>query len=245
MITQVRLALTSQENIRISSDFVYNIYGAWMRTLEPEQADFIHNERSMNQNLRVDFSHPHSALLTINLLTEETAHYMLPLIKETRQYFLRKHNCTLVAQEPKIHEIKEEDLINPYFMSICCQNRITLRLTTPTTFKTNNHYAIFPTPELIIQSAVAKWNMLGLNVTVEDQQAVQQLMESTMITNYRLNSSRYYLKDTRIQSFLGSVTLSIHGPEPMVRLFNMLMHVLQYTGLGIKTSLGMGGVEIV
>lgn len=245
MITQVKIQLSSQEKIRISSDFAYNIYGVWMDVLKPEYADYVHETHPMNQFLTVNRTNPDTALLTINLLTVQAAEYMLPVLKNTRQYHLTKHNCTLSAREPVIIIITEEELVNSYFTSPQYSNRVTLQLMSPTTFKTNSHYAIFPTPELIIQSTVAKFNMLGLSVNVEDELAVQQLMENTMITNYRLNSTRYYFKDTRIQSFVGSVTLCIHGSEPMVRLFSMLMGALRYTGLGIKTSLGMGGVEII
>lgn len=244
MITQLKIPVTTLDKIRISADFAYNLYGAWMEALEPEQADFIHEAHAMNQYLTNKVNEPNAAVLTVNLLTEDAVGCMLPLLKGMHQYHLTKHNCALIAQEPQVYEITEEDLVNSYYTSPQYQKRITLHLVTPTTFKTNNHYAVFPSPELIIQSAVSKWNMLNLNVAVEDDEAIRQLMENTMITDYRLNSTRYYLKDARIQSFQGSVTLSIHGPEPMTRLFDMLLGALQYTGLGVKTSLGMGGVTI-
>ncbi len=118
-----------------------------------------------------------------------------------------------------------------------------LRLLTPTTFKTEGRYAVFPTAALILYSAAAKWSALGLNASVEDEEALRQMEEHTAFTGYRLHSAYYGMKGVRVQAFTGSVTLSARGPEPMLHLFDMLMNGLRFTGLGVKTSPGMGGVE--
>lgn len=242
MINQIKIPLIAPENIRILPDFAYNLYGAWMDLLRPEQANALHEAHSMNQYLTP--SGRNSAVLTVNLLNKEAADCLLPLFQKTRDYHLTKYDCTLTAGRSQIRTFEEDDLIKPFYSLPKIQGRVTIHLLTPTTFRTNNRYAIFPTPELILHSAVAKWNTLGLSVFVDDDDAIHQLMEQTVITNYRLSSTYYGLKDTHIQSFTGSVTLSIYGPEPMIRLFGMLMNSLRFTGLGIKTSLGMGGVTI-
>lgn len=242
MITQVKIPIVAPENIKILPDFAYNLYGAWMALLQPEQADFLHETHLMNQYLVPDGKS--SAVLTINLLTEEAVDWLVPLLQKTHEYFLTKYNCTLTAGQPLIHTYRENELVSPFFTSLQVPKRIILHLLTPTTFKTNHRYAVFPTPELILHSAATKWNALGLSVSVDDEEAICQLMEHTVITGYRLSSTYYHLKDAYIQSFTGNLTLSIHGPEPLTRLFGMLMHGLRFTGLGIKTSLGMGGVII-
>lgn len=242
MITQGKVRLTTQADIRITPDFAYSLYGVWMNLLPQNQAGYLHESRAMNQYIVP--TGKNTAVLTINLLTDEATHYMSPLLENTQDYRLNKYNCTLTAQEPVFCEYTEDDLMSKYFTSPCIRKHVTLNLAVPTTFKTNNHYAVFPTVELMIRSAVTKWNTLGLSISVDDEKAVFQLIESIMITGYRLASTHYSLKDTHIQSFTGNLTLSIHGAEPMTRLFNMLIGALRFTGLGIKTSLGMGGVII-
>ncbi|GEM_PF-258739 len=272
MITQVKMQLeilppASTEptpgTAKISQDFAYNIYGAWMELLDPAAADYLHNSHSVSQFLTINrlqrqvlkantgvqtltasAEQTHTAVHTVNLLTPEAIEYMLPFLQKTEQYTLTKHNRILLVKDVQIMEIPRNELFDRWFTSPQYANKFTLHFVSPATFKSHNQYAIFPTPELILQSAAAKFNRLGLEVTVEDREALAQLVENTMITNYKLHSTRYYLKDTRIQSFLGSVTLSIRGPEPMIRLFGMLMGALRYTGVGIKTALGMGGVEV-
>lgn len=244
MISQLKIPIKRNDDKRITTYFAYNLYGAWMEMLKPSEADFIHDTQSFNQYIEVNFNNQSKAELTVNLLSDDTAKCMLPILENTSEYYLKKYNCTVFAQKPKIFRTNEKDLVDKYFTSKEFERRVTLQIISPTTFKTNNHYAIFPTVELIIKSAVSKWNMLNLKTCVDDDDMISCLIENTMITNYRLNSTRYYLKDTKIQSFQGFITLSVKGAEPLIRLFDMLMGALQFTGLGIKATLGMGGIKI-
>ena len=81
MITQVKIPLCAEGEKRIKSDFAYNIYGAWMSMLKPEYADIIHESHSISQFIAPDKANQKKALMTVNLLTEESASYMLPLQK--------------------------------------------------------------------------------------------------------------------------------------------------------------------
>lgn len=239
---QLRLPLAAPEGIRIRPDFAYALYGFWMERLPPGQAEYIHETHAVNQYLAVSGG---TAELVANLLTERAAAYMLPLLRQTRAYPLVRHGCTLTTGKLRSREFGEAELLAPLLASRPAVRQITIRLVTPVTFKTENHYAVFPTPELILHSAASKWNALGLRATVDDPEALRQMTERTWITDYRLRSTRFYMKDTRIQSFQGELTLSVRGPEPMLRLFDALIGSLCFTGLGIKTTLGMGGVEIL
>ena len=59
-----------------------------------------------------------------------------------------------------------------------------------------------------------------------------------------MRSTRFHLEGVTIPSFIGEVTIKITGPQMMVNLANMLAAFGEYAGIGIKTSIGMGAVEI-
>jgi hypothetical protein len=141
MITQVKIPILAPDNFRITPDMAYNLYGTWMSLLAPEQSDYLHQSRAMNHYLLPNGKN--SAVLTVNLLAEETADFMIPLFEKTREYHLTKYNCTLAAQEPQMQRFGEDDFVKPYFTSPRFHRRVTLHLMTPTTFKTKNHYAVF------------------------------------------------------------------------------------------------------
>ena len=60
--------------------------------------------------------------------------------------------------------------------------------------------------------------------------------------DYNLHTTRYLLKETRIPSFLGSVTIEARLAPPLLEFWNALLSFAPYGGIGIKTALGMGGV---
>ncbi len=43
---------------------------------------------------------------------------------------------------------------------------------------------------------------------------------------------------------MGKITIIIRGPEQLARLAGALISFAEYSGLGIKTALGMGGVKV-
>ena len=65
------------------------------------------------------------------------------------------------------------------------------------------------------------------------------------IVSYKLHSQYFphVTKDHKIPAFVGSVVLKCHGPQPMIGLVRMLLKFGEYAGIGIKTSMGMGGVR--
>ena len=65
------------------------------------------------------------------------------------------------------------------------------------------------------------------------------------MTDYNLRTTRYPLKNVRIPSFAGSVVLESRLAQPMQEIWKLLLHTAQYTGIGIKTTLGMGGTIYV
>ena len=77
-----------------------------------------------------------------------------------------------------------------------------------------------------------------------DEEVLDQLSTDTIMIGYRLQSVSFQLEGVRIPSFIGEVRWKIRGPQTMVNYANMLLKFGTYSGVGIKTSLGMGAIEI-
>ena len=76
------------------------------------------------------------------------------------------------------------------------------------------------------------------------EDTLEQLTNSTEIVDYNLRSLRFGLEGVRIPSFLGKIRIRIHGSQTMINFANLLFHFGNYSGIGIKTALGMGSVRI-
>lgn len=85
MITQVKIPIVATEDVRILPEFAYSLYGEWMRLLEADQADKLHEQRLLNQYLNL--TGRNSAQLTVNLLTDEVAEWMIPVFQKKHDYF--------------------------------------------------------------------------------------------------------------------------------------------------------------
>ena len=52
------------------------------------------------------------------------------------------------------------------------------------------------------------------------------------------------IKNTRIPGFVGSAVVEARLALPLLELWNALLSFAPYGGIGIKTTLGMGGVSV-
>ena len=59
-----------------------------------------------------------------------------------------------------------------------------------------------------------------------------------------LMSTYFHMEGVKIKSFKGKITLKIHGPKQFVNLINLLLRFGEYSGVGIKASIGMGAINV-
>lgn len=121
--------------------------------------------------------------------------------------------------------------------------KLVFRTETPAAFRSGGEYLIFPSGFHVMQSLIMRWNAFADAVSLEDEQILPALAQGLMITRYRLESRLFHLEGTKIPGFAGEWEMRIKGPDPLQRLAAMLGMYAEFTGIGIKTSLGMGGVR--
>ena len=62
------------------------------------------------------------------------------------------------------------------------------------------------------------------------------------IVDYSLRTVRYPLKNVKIPSFVGNIVVESRLPAPLQEIWQLLVCLAPYTGVGIKTTLGMGSI---
>jgi CRISPR-associated endoribonuclease Cas6 len=78
-----------------------------------------------------------------------------------------------------------------------------------------------------------------------DPDTVDYIDQHARITAYHLRSQYFdHAADSgkKIPAFVGSLTIGTKGPQALTGLAHMLLSFGEYAGIGIKTSMGMGGV---
>lgn len=246
MVRQVKIKLSVPSWEKAPSySWAYALYGELVASIDGKYAQLLHNQGQtpLSQYLVNDKSSD-CCRWTLNLFGEASDAF-IPVLSQKEEYRLTKFNTTLAVSNVEISEtVTEEFLCRKYLAEDQPGREITISHLTPCSFKSEGSYAIFPSKELIIQSCVNKWNSLSKKYNLEDPQAIQHLTDHSRITKYNLRSTLFDIKGVKIPSFTGSVTLRVNGPQALMRLFNLIMSFGEYSGIGIKSALGMGGCVV-
>ena len=103
-----------------------------------------------------------------------------------------------------------------------------------------------PDVRLIFQNLLMHYNQAYAGDNEIDEDTVSYIAEHTRITSYNLRS-RYFPRtmggSDKIPAFAGSLTLHVSGPQSLRGLVSMLLTFGEASGVGIKTSMGMGGMQ--
>ena len=239
MIQQFQLVLAPPTGVRIPQAWAYRLYGWLMAQLPADVGDALHLQGEHPIAHFLHFSPEKQALVwTVSLLNEAVRQSVSPLLTSVKEIPL--HELTLPVAEVRVSPaVSAAELIR--FGRSCGENRAKLVFLSPCAFKQSGRYAIFPQEALLLQSLTAHWNTAFPEYALTDDDALLALQQGLHIVDYNLRTTRYPLKETRIPSFQGSVTVEAHLAPPLLELWNALLSFAPYGGVGIKTTLGMGG----
>lgn len=128
------------------------------------------------------------------------------------------------------------------------QSRISFTFASPTAFKaTAGHFVPLPQPELVFSSLIDRWNAFAptrLPQTLYDVIRGGVAIESLDIQTAEISLSRG-LRGTII-GFTGNVTYYlIERDREARRLLHTLAAFAKYSGVGVKTTVGLGQVRCV
>lgn len=244
MPTSLTIKLKGEEDQHHGSYMASLLQGVIMEKIDPAYAEEMHQTGA----------HPYSQYLlakddalfwTVNALSEEAERQIiLPLLEDNeKSIFLSHRKESLRVESKTLEKVSFDELIQKYYLGTCGRN-LTLRFLTPTGFKQSGKYCIFPTPRLIFQSLMLRQDAAAQESTIYSEEIVEELEQYSEITDYRLRSVRYPLEGVRIPSFIGECTIRIRGPQQLANVANMLAQYGKYSGVGIKTGLGMGAMTV-
>ena len=166
----------------------------------------------------------------------------MPILLELKKVEL--HDLpTLMVESLTMQDLSSEQLFE-FFNENQDRSLYTIHFQTPTGFRSQGEYVLFPTMHLIFQSLMMKYARLVENRPDIEEETLDYLVKHSRITSYRLESSYFKVHGKKIPGFRGRLTFKITGPNTLKAYANMLLKFGEYSGLGMKTSLGMGGLEL-
>lgn len=118
-----------------------------------------------------------------------------------------------------------------------------IQFVSPTAFKQRGNYVFFPDLHCLFQSLMNKYDAAAGDHIMLDEETLEQLCANAQIVRYDLKSVSFSLEGVRIPSFIGKITIRMNGTKTMAGFANMLIEFGTFSGVGIKTSLGMGYIR--
>lgn len=154
-------------------------------------------------------------------------------------YKLQKQVQILSRQIERVSDV-EELLAQPL------PGTVTMALRTPAAFKSSGAYQLLPTQRLLVQSLISKWNgCLGDVCPIEDDgEGMEALAAGLVYRGLQLNSESYPIKQTAIPGTVGCIQMENRLTGFHRQLLDALLRFGTYSGIGIKTTLGMGGMGL-
>ncbi|MDO5562316.1 MAG: CRISPR system precrRNA processing endoribonuclease RAMP protein Cas6 [Synergistaceae bacterium] len=248
MIKQYDLLL-KQENSKapvvLSANDAYLLYGALMEKVGTDTAERLHSqETAVVSQYLIPLCDGQKVKWAVNLLCKEQFPEIAVVMEDSNSFNITSKGCSLKVEERgsivvnnigELMDIPGED-------QDC--SRFHLRFVSPTSFHVNGEYQFFPTVRHILGSLSQRWSSAFPQNAIDDDDAFAALEKGVRITGYNLKSVYYPLKGNSIAAFTGSVTISARLAPPMLQLLRGMLSFASFSGVGIKTTLGMGGVAV-
>lgn len=178
----------------------------------------------------------------VSLFGPEAIDTLAPVLETMEEVFLRREQNCIGLQ---LRSVEGIETVNE-LLELPLRGRSSLELVTPTAFKSGGVYQLLPTQRLVMQSLILKWNgCFGDICPIEDEGGgLEALAEGLCYRSVQLNSHPYSMKHTQIPGVMGSIDFDCRLEGFLRQLANALLTFGTYSGLGIKTTLGMGGLQI-
>lgn len=237
MIAQYKLRLALPDDAFIPSFWAYRLYAWLLDQIPHEAAEQFHNQDQHALTQYVD----RDRVWTVNLFGEESVTWFGSILERTDRIVL--HTDILSVSERHVQPIGEPE----FFLRQGRERagrRTVIQFVSPTAFKQAGRYAIFPQEELLLQSLLMKWKEVCPDYSLEDTDMLDEMKKGIHIVDYDLRTSRFPLKNTRVPCFYGKIFVETRLPIVLQEIWHALACLAPYSGIGMKTTLGMGGVQI-
>ncbi len=218
-----------------------NMQGILMENIDAAYAEHLH---SLNYN-------PYSQAIlgrtdkdwVVRTLTKEAYDEIILPLKEQKGFEIKKKEIYLQVTGTELKQKKKQELLDEFYNGET-ERYVSFDIQTPTSFKRNGRYVILPTVRLLFQSLMNKYSASFVNMEMFDEDALMELEESVEISDYRIRSCFFSMEGIRIPSFMGNITLRSNGSDTLKRYMKMLLCSGEYSGVGIKSSMGMGAIKL-
>lgn len=241
MLCQLKIPFESLKNLKYGFLASSVMHGMLMENIPTQYAAQMHS-----QSLR-PFSQFSSCtggqnFWTVSVLSQQAYENIIIPLLSLSSVKIRHKNDVITFKKPEISSLSYESLLQENILT-GKTNSIKLDIVTPTAFKSSGLYVILPTLRLIFLNLAKRFDFFyGIQNNNYDILA-NQAEQNISVSDYTLKSCSFALEGIKIPAFTGSITFRISGDSQFQSYISMLCSFAEFSGMGIKTAIGMGQVK--
>lgn len=241
MLTRFQLILIPDTPCRPRAEWSYPLYASLLQRAPEEFGEMAHRDEvtPISQFLAIKGA---DIIWNISLLGEACERTLGPLLETIDGFDLHREGVHLSVSKRSVTRISDVDELLE--MAATHSGRHHLQFRTPAAFKHRGKYINLPTTRLIVQNLIKKWNGCILECPIDDEDGggMEALAAGLRCGQFHLKSRDYYLKGHPVSGFVGEITIKNELTGFQRQLADALLLFAEFSGIGMKTTLGMGGI---
>ena len=236
---ELKLRCAEEINYQMASLF----HGVLMELIPSEYADYLHLSQLHPYSQHLEYRDETWYWIICGLNKEAVQTIIVDSVWNVNRITLKKKNIKIDIIQRKYIEISYQELMDHFYET---ENSpyINVHFIAPTAFKQKGKYVFYPDLRGIYQSLMSKYDSAARDEGMVDEETLEQLCENSQIVRYDLKSVNFFVEKVKIPAFIGKITIKLTGTKTMTNFANMLFEFGEYSGIGIKTSLGMGCIKL-
>lgn len=236
MITQYLLRLESGGRV-LPAQLAYPLYAALLERAPGAFSTLVHQP-----GFTPVCQYLHDNIWYVSLLCPEAVHALSPILEDWRAVTLHRDGIRLNAEV-----LDHRTIAHPtQFLDCPILPEFHLEFRSPTAFKSGGNYQLLPTQRFLIQSLLLRWNAYFAEICPieDDGEGLNALAQGLAYRAVTLQTQNYQMKQAVIPGVVGHLHIQNQLNGFHRQLANALFHFGVFSGCGIKTALGMGGITI-
>lgn len=243
MLTKFSYSLQPDRECSPRQEWGYRLYSALLKETPVSFGLEAHSGEITPVSQFLKSEHGCTPIWTVTLLGHNAEESLYDILETIREIRLDKGGITFTVVKNSVSQIPSVEAL---LDAAAQQSGIhQLRFCTSTAFKSRGQYLNLPTTRLIVQSLIKKWNGCISECPIDDEsgEGMETIAAGLRCRSFQIKNQMFYLKGNSIPGFIGEITLENRLSSFHRQLADALLIFSEFAGIGIKTTLGMGGIE--
>lgn len=238
MYAQLKMELRGEN---LSYRKASNLQGVIMENIDSDYACQLHSNH-LNPYSQCLICENASFYWYIRTMNQEAYEKILIPLSILSSFRIKRAEKDIEIGERSVSICQENDLLEEFYQKKG-SHFFSIAFQTPTAFKHNGQYINYPDLRLFYGSLMRKYSAASEGMEMTDEDTLEQLVSASKISRYNLRTVIFPLENTRITGFCGNISIYIQGTDTMARFARLLCRFGIYSGVGIKTAMGMGAIS--